>query len=46
LPQETASDIIDTIRDGSLLFIYVNNEDYCRNSSLFNSSLSRSYTSL
>jgi len=46
LPPETASDIIDTIRDGSLLFIYVNNEDYCRNSSLFNSFLSRSYTSL
>lgn len=46
LPLETASDIINTIRDGSLLFIYANDKDYGRNSSLFNSSLSLSYTSL
>jgi hypothetical protein len=41
LPLEKASEIIDTIRDGSLLFIYTKDKDYCRNSRFFNSFLSR-----
>jgi hypothetical protein len=37
LPVETAPEIINTICDGSLLFIYAVNEDYRRKSSFFNS---------
>jgi len=40
LPEETASEIIDTIQEKSLLFIYSTDRNYCKNSSFFNSSLS------
>ena len=40
LPEERASEIIDTIQEKSLLFIYSTDKDYCKNSSFFNSSLS------
>ncbi len=37
LPPELAERIIDTIKDRSLLFIYTDNEAYCKNSSLLSS---------
>jgi hypothetical protein len=37
LPVELAPEIIDAIKDKSLLFIYSSEENYCRNSALFNS---------
>ena len=40
LPEETVSEIIDTIQEKSLLFIYSTDRNYCKNSSFFNSSLS------
>jgi hypothetical protein len=40
LPEETASEIIDTIQEKSLLFIYSGDRNYGKNSSLFNSFLS------
>jgi hypothetical protein len=40
LPEETVSEIIDTIQEKSLLFIYSSDRNYGKNSSFFNSSLS------
>lgn len=40
LPQETASAIIETIQEKSLLFIYSIDRNYCMNSSFFSSSIS------
>lgn len=40
LPEETVSEIIDTIQEKSLLFIYSGDRNYGKNSSFFNSSLS------
>ena len=40
LPEETVSEIIDTIQEKSLLFIYSSDRNYCKNSGFFNSSLS------
>jgi len=37
LPEETVSEIIDTIQKKSLLFIYSSDRNYCNNSSFFNS---------
>jgi hypothetical protein len=37
LPEETASEIINTIQEESLLFIYSSDRNYCKNSSFFNS---------
>jgi hypothetical protein len=37
LPLENASEIIDTIQNGSLLFIYTKEENYLKNSRFFNS---------
>jgi hypothetical protein len=37
LPEETVSEIIDTIQEKSLLFIYSSDRNYCKNSSFFNS---------
>jgi len=33
LPEETASEIINTIQEESLLFIYSSDRNYCKNSS-------------
>jgi hypothetical protein len=40
LPEEIVSEIIDTIQEKSLLFIYSSDRNYCRNTSFFNSSVS------
>jgi len=40
LPAETASEIINTIQEESLLFIYSSDRNYCKNSSFFNASSS------
>jgi hypothetical protein len=40
LPEETASEIINTIQEESLLFIYSSDRNYCKNSSFFNASSS------
>lgn len=40
VPQDLAKDIIDAIRERSLLFIYSDDKNYSRNSSFFNSFLS------
>ncbi|MBN1790443.1 MAG: murein L,D-transpeptidase catalytic domain family protein [Bacteroidales bacterium] len=37
LPEETASEIINTIQEESLLFIYSSDRNYCKNSSFSNS---------
>jgi hypothetical protein len=40
LPEETASEIIETIQEKSLLFIYSFDRNYCMNSSFFSASIS------
>jgi L,D-transpeptidase catalytic domain len=37
LPEETASEIIETIQEKSLLFIYSSDRNYCKDSNFFNS---------